>query len=91
MWESAKKQNFQRQGIEIAKKAENFKGSPIQYWPEAKGKDKVVYDKVIELLKENTRVLDISKETGVTRNTIYKIASISDFNWYHPKFKLSFG
>ncbi|MGE6370574.1 hypothetical protein ACQKDB_15720 [Planococcus kocurii] len=34
----------------------------------------------MELLKENTRVLDISKETGVTRNTIYKIASISDFN-----------
>ena len=63
----------QRQGIEIAKKAGKFKGRPIQYGPEAKGKDKVIYDKVIELLKENTSVLDISKKTGVTRNTIYKI------------------
>lgn len=66
----------QRQGIEIAKKAGKFKGRPIQYGPEAKGKDKIVYDKVIELLKENVSVLDISKNTGVTRNTIYKIKNL---------------
>ncbi len=49
-----------------------FKGRPTKYTPNATGQDKVIYEKIIELLKEKKSVIDISKDTGVTRNTIYR-------------------
>lgn len=63
----------QKQGIEIAKREGKFKGRPVKYSENATGKDKVIYEKIVELLKENKSVQDISKDIGVSRNTIYKI------------------
>ena len=63
----------QKQGIEIAKREGKFKGRPVKYSENATGKDKVIYEKIIELLKEKKSVQDISKDIGVSRNTVYKI------------------
>lgn len=63
----------QKQGIEIAKREGKFKGRPVKYSENATGKDKVIYEKIIELLKEKKSVQDISKDIGISRNTVYKI------------------
>ncbi|PIC85865.1 recombinase [Sporosarcina sp. P20a] len=63
----------QRQGIEIAKREGRYKGRPIKYSPQATGKDKLIYDTVIEKLKQGETVSQISRETDLSRNTIYKI------------------
>lgn len=63
----------QRQGIEIAKKEGKYKGKSLQYHTNAKGKNKVLYDKVIELLNQKKSVKVIHEKTGVARNTIYRI------------------
>ncbi|MGH2319804.1 recombinase family protein [Planococcus sp. SE5232] len=63
----------QKQGIEIAKREGKFKGRPVKYSANAIGKDKVIYEKIVELLKEKKSIQDISKDIGVSRNTVYKI------------------
>ena len=63
----------QRQGIEIAKREGRYKGRPIKYSPQATGKDKLIHDTVIEKLKQGETVSQISRETDLSRNTIYKI------------------
>lgn len=63
----------QRQGIEIAKKEGKFKGRPPKYSKDSTGRDKLVYDTIVQELKDNTSVMDIHRKTGVSRNTIYKI------------------
>ena len=63
----------QRQGIEIAKQEGKYKGRPIKYSMDAKGKDKIIYDNILAMLNEGRSVMDIYKETDVSRNTIYKI------------------
>lgn len=68
---------LQRQGIEIAKKKGKYLGRPIKYSENATGRDKVIYDKIIDMLHAKDSVLDISKDTGVSRNTIYKIKKAS--------------
>jgi DNA invertase Pin-like site-specific DNA recombinase len=64
---------LQRQGIEIAKKEGKFKGRPTKYHAGAKGKDKIVYERIVQLLEEGKSVMDIHLETHVSRNTIYRI------------------
>jgi len=63
----------QSEGIEIAKKEGKFKGGKKRYHAGATGKDKVIYDKIVELLKEEKSVMDIHREVGIARNTIYDI------------------
>ncbi|WP_067728859.1 recombinase family protein [Oceanobacillus damuensis] len=63
----------QREGIEIAKQEGKFRGGKKKYHAGATGKDKVIYDKVIQLLKEKNSVIDIHREVGISRNTIYSI------------------
>lgn len=63
----------QREGIEIAKKQGKFRGGKKKYHSGATGKDKVIYDRVIELLNKNTSIMDIHREVGISRNTIYTI------------------
>ncbi|WP_408011487.1 recombinase family protein [Pseudalkalibacillus sp. A8] len=57
----------QWEGIEITKKKGTY------YHTNAKGKRKVLYDKVVEMLNQEVSVMDIHKATGLARNTIYKI------------------
>lgn len=63
----------QSEGIEIAKKQGKFRGGKKRYHKDATGKDKVIYDKVICLLRDNVSVMDIHREVGISRNTIYGI------------------
>jgi DNA invertase Pin-like site-specific DNA recombinase len=63
----------QREGIEIAKKKGRYKGGTIQYHRNAKGKDKVIYDKITQMLTRAESVVGIHRATGVSRNTIYRI------------------
>src|SRR5690606_2595036 len=63
----------QREGIEIAKQEGKFKGKPRMYHANAKGKNKLIYDTIIKMLKNKESVMDIHAKTGVARNTIYRI------------------
>jgi DNA invertase Pin-like site-specific DNA recombinase len=63
----------QREGIEIAKQQGKYKGGTKRYHSEAKGKDKVIYDRIVYLLQSGVSVMDIHREVGVSRNTIYGI------------------
>lgn len=63
----------QREGIAIARKKGRYKGRPTKYHPDSKGKDKIIYEKIITDLEDGDTVLNISNKTGVSRNTIYKI------------------
>lgn len=63
----------QREGIEIAKKKGKYKGGKKKYHADAKGKDKVIYDRVVQLINQGVSVLDIHREVGISRNTVYAI------------------
>ncbi|WP_341302368.1 helix-turn-helix domain-containing protein [Lysinibacillus sp. FSL H8-0500] len=63
----------QTEGIRIARANSKYKGRPIKYSPNAKGAYKVIYDQIIERLDKNESVQDISRYTGVSRATIYKM------------------
>lgn len=63
----------QKEGIKIARKKGRYKGRPTKYHPDSKGKDKIIYEKIVSDLEEGNTVMNISKTTGVSRNTIYKI------------------
>ena len=70
----------QREGIEIAKKQGKYKGGKKRYHVGAKGKDKVIYDRVVYLLEQGVSVMDIFREVGISRNTIYSIKKSQDLN-----------
>ncbi|WLR41737.1 recombinase family protein [Bacillus carboniphilus] len=63
----------QKEGIKIAKRKGKYKGGQVQYHENATGRNKVMYDRIISELRKRTSVMDISRQTGVARNTIYKI------------------
>nr|WP_173026390.1 recombinase family protein [Aeromonas sp. Ne-1]AKO69686.1 recombinase [Aeromonas sp. Ne-1] len=63
----------QREGVSIAKKKGVYKGRKTQYHEHATGKNKLIYDVIVQSLKKNKSVMDIHRNTGVSRNTIYKI------------------
>lgn len=63
----------QRQGIAEAKKIGKFKGKPLKYHANATGKDKVIYDEVVNMLENKHTVMDIHRRTKLSRNTIYRI------------------
>jgi len=63
----------QKEGIEIAKRQGKFRGGKKRYHADAVGKDKIIYDRVIQLLKEQKSVMDIHREVDISRNTIYSI------------------
>lgn len=63
----------QREGIEQAKARGVFKGRKKRYHADAKGKDKILYDEVLRLLKEQETIINIHRKTGLSRNTIYSI------------------
>lgn len=63
----------QREGIEIAKQQGKYKGRPVKYHKNATGQDKIIYDKIVQLLGKRHSVMDIHHEVQVSRNTIYRI------------------
>ena len=64
----------QAQGIAVAKEKGIYKGKPREYSAKAKNPQKrLIYNSIVLMLYDNVSVSQISKETGVTRPTIYKI------------------
>lgn len=63
----------QKQGIEIAKKNGRYIGKKIQYHANATGKNKLIYDEIVDGLKKKETISKISKNAGVTRKTVYRV------------------
>ncbi|MFV8261654.1 helix-turn-helix domain-containing protein [Aerococcus viridans] len=64
----------QRQGIEIAKRKGHYKGRPVKYSAEAKSpRDRMIYHVIVNKLKQKEPIKKIAEETGVTRDTVYRI------------------
>lgn len=64
----------QQQGIEIAKKKGHYKGRPLKYSAEAiSPKDRMTYQVIVNKLQREEPIKKIAEETGVTRDTVYRI------------------
>ena len=64
----------QQQGIEIAKKKGHYKGRPLKYSANAiNPKDRMTYQVIVGKLQLEEPVKKIAEETGVTRDTVYRI------------------
>lgn len=64
----------QRQGIEIAKRKGHYKGRPVKYSAEAKNpRDRMTYHVIVDKLKQKEPIKKIAEDTGVTRDTVYRI------------------
>ena len=72
VWEEIKRK--QRQGIEIAKKKGHYKGRPVKYAADAKNpRDRMTYQVIVNKLKQAEPIKKIAEDTGVTRDTVYRI------------------
>lgn len=64
----------QRQGIEIAQRKGHYKGRPVKYSPNAKNpRDRMTYQVIVNKLKKEEPIKQIAEDTGVTRDTVYRI------------------
>ncbi|MCT1483392.1 recombinase family protein [Staphylococcus hominis] len=64
----------QAQGIQVAKAKGVYKGRPLLYSPNAKDLQKrIIYQRVVEMLKEGQAISKIAKEVNITRQTVYRI------------------
>lgn len=64
----------QQQGIEIARKKGYYKGRPLKYCANAKNpKDRMTYQVIVNKLQREEPVKKIAEDTGVTRDTVYRI------------------
>lgn len=63
----------QMEGIIQAKKRGVYKGKPRIYHENAVGAKKLIYDAIVEGLKNGESVMMLHRKTGVSRKTIYKI------------------
>lgn len=63
-----------RQGIANAKKKGHYKGRPVKYSATAKDlKDRMTYHVIVNKLKREEPIKKIAEDTGVTRDTVYRI------------------
>lgn len=64
----------QLQGIKIAKENGIYKGRPVKYSANAKNpQDRLTYKEIVIMLQEEQPIKKIAEETGVTRDTVYRI------------------
>src|SRR5699024_137239 len=69
----------QAQGIKIAKEKGIYKGRPLLYSANAKDPQKrIIYHRVVEMLKKGQAISKIAKEVNITRQTIYRIKHDND-------------
>ncbi|MDS3898910.1 recombinase family protein [Staphylococcus hominis] len=69
----------QEQGIKVAKEKGVYKGRPLLYSANAKDPQKrIIYHRVIEMLKDGQSISRISKEVNITRQTVYRIKHDND-------------
>jgi DNA invertase Pin-like site-specific DNA recombinase len=72
-WVQLTSQPFQREEIKIAKKQGKFKSGKKRYHAGTTEKDKVIYDRVVQLIESVVSIMDIHREVGLARNTFYAI------------------
>lgn len=64
----------QREGINLAKQRGVYKGGTIQYSADSPNPQKrFMYEKIKEMIENGVTISDISRTTGLTRTTIYRI------------------
>ncbi|MFT8927915.1 MAG: recombinase family protein [Sporolactobacillus sp.] len=63
----------QREGIARAKQAGKYHGRPKRYTALATGSDRLVYEKVVQLLKTSEPIDRIARTVGISRPTVYRI------------------
>lgn len=63
----------QQQGIKLAKERGIYKGRPLKYHKDAKGADKLVYDKVVSMIDSGFTIAVIAREVNLPRKTVYAI------------------
>ena len=64
----------QKQGIVIAKEKGHYKGRPVKYASDAKNpKDRMTYQVIVNKLKLEEPIKKNAEDTGVTRDTVYRI------------------
>lgn len=68
----------QSEGIQIAKQKGVYTGKKRKYHAAATGKDKIIYDEVLRLSAAGESVMNIHRQTGLSRNTIYSIKREND-------------
>jgi DNA invertase Pin-like site-specific DNA recombinase len=70
----------QAQGIQVAKEKCVYKGRPLLFYStNAKDPQKrIIYHRVVEMLKEGTAISKIGKEVNITRQTVYRIKHDND-------------
>jgi DNA invertase Pin-like site-specific DNA recombinase len=75
MAESERKRIKERQkdGIKLAKEKGIYKGRPFKYHDQAKGADKLVYDRAVEMLNSAYPIATIARELSIPRKTVYAI------------------
>lgn len=75
MAESERKRIKERQkdGIKLAKQKGIYKGRPFKYHDQAKGADKLVYDRAVEMLNSAYPIATIARELSIPRKTVYAI------------------
>lgn len=72
--ERAESKRRQAQGIVEARKKGLFKGKPFEYSATAKNKQKrIIYNNVIQQIKDGASISQIAKENNITRQTVYNI------------------
>lgn len=63
-----------RQGIEYARRASGYKGRTLAYTKNSGDpRKRIVYQKIVRMLKDDIAITIIAKENGVSRPTVYKI------------------
>lgn len=72
--ERSESKRRQSQGIKLAKERGVYQGRPILYAANAKDPQKrIVYDKVVSMLKAGESISKIARVNGITRPTVYNI------------------
>jgi len=61
------------QNLDLQMKELKAYGCDRIYQEKQSGKDKVIYDRIVQLLESGMSVMDIHREVGVVRNMIYGI------------------
>lgn len=64
----------QAEGISIAKSRGKYQGGHIKYGPDSVGPNKLAYETALKKLQSGQdTIADISRETGISRATLYRI------------------
>ena len=68
----------QAQGIKVAKETVYIKDALCYIRPMLKSSKRIIYHRVVEMLKKGQAISKIAKEVNITRQTIYRIKYDND-------------